>query len=357
MAFTTIDDPSAHFQVATWSGNNSNQAITNDGNSDLQPDLVWIKARNESTDHALLDSTRGLTKRLHSNTTDQETSDSSATMSSFDSDGFTMTQYNIANDADDTGVAWQWKANGGTTTAFSESGDNPGGTHQANQTAGFSIVRFVGTGADGTVAHGLGAAPEFIYHKRLDSNSSNNIVYHKHLGTGHNLFMNLNNQRDSDGALYFLNTAPTNTVFSAGGRSQLNENDSPTVAYCWADKQGYSKFGIYRGNGANEGPFIYLGFKPAMLMIKIAIGHTESWHLWDNKRVANGGNPNQAIVSPDTTGQDTGNSTPYNVDFLSNGFKIRDDHDLNNGDGDTYIFAAWAENPFVSSEGIPTTAG
>ena len=106
MAYTTIDDPSAHFQTATWSGNGSNQAITNDGNSDLQPDLVWIKARNESTDHALLDSTRGLTKRLHSNTNDQETNDSSATMSSFDSDGFTMNQYNIANDADDTGVEW-----------------------------------------------------------------------------------------------------------------------------------------------------------------------------------------------------------------------------------------------------------
>tara|TARA_Y100000289_G_scaffold4418_1_gene4053 strand:- start:240 stop:1316 length:1077 start_codon:yes stop_codon:yes gene_type:complete len=357
MAYTTIDDPSAHFQVATWSGNGSNQAITNDGNSDLQPDLVWIKPRNESSDSALLDSTRGLTKRLHANTNDSETNDSSATMSSFDSDGFTMTEYNIANDSDDTGVAWQWKANGGSTSSNSD-GDITS-TVQANTTAGFSIVTFTGTGSNATVGHGLGAVPTMFVVKRRSANEGW-TVYHRGIASSsaedYHLLFNTNTAR-VDQADIFNDTAPTSSVFTVGTNSATNASSSTYVAYCWTDIKGYSKFGQYKGNNDNDGAMIYTGFKPACIWIKIANGHNESWHIWDHKRVSSGGNPNQAAIEIDTTGQDKGDSTPYNIDFLSTGFKIREDHDIINGDTDRYIYAAWAQIPFVTSNGTATTAG
>ena len=357
MAYTTIDDPSAHFQVAIWSGNGSNQAITNDGNSDLQPDLVWIRARNESTDSALLDSTRGLTKRLHANTNDTETNDSSATMSSFDSDGFTMTEYNIANDSDDTGVGWQWKANGGSTSSNSD-GDITS-TVQANTTAGFSIVTYTGTGSDASVGHGLGVAPTMYVIKARDR-SDHWVVGHTSLGTStypYNLILSQNIAKQGGSFDDYFTADPTSTVLRLGNAGNVNGGSNTYVAYCWTDIKGYSKFGRYKGNADNDGAMIYTGFKPACIWIKCSNGHNESWHIWDHKRVSSGGNPNQAAIEIDTTGQDKGDSTPYNIDFLSTGFKIREDHDIINGDTDEYIYAAWAQIPFVTSNGTATTAG
>src|SRR5210317_2507942 len=156
MAYTTIDDPSAYFQTALWTGTGSSQTITNDGNSDLQPDWVWIKCRSTTRDHVLLDSTRGGTKALVSNTTGAEATDGAIT--AFNTDGFTHSGQNAYGGNGETHVAWQWKANGGTATAtISESGSNPAATVQANTTAGFSIITYTGTGSQGTIAHGLGA--------------------------------------------------------------------------------------------------------------------------------------------------------------------------------------------------------
>jgi hypothetical protein len=342
MAYTTIDDPSAHFQVATWSGNNSNQAITNDGNSDLQPDLVWIKARNESSDHALLDSTRGLTKRLHSNTNDQETNDSSATMSSFDSDGFTMTQYNVANDSDDTGVAWQWKANGGTTSSNS-TGDITT-TVQANTTAGFSIVTWTSAGST-NVGHGLGVAPNFIIMKALNASSENWLVGSDEIVWTKRIRLNLDSASATSSA---FGQAPTSSIFYCSPASSSYNY----VAYCFAEKQGYSKFGEYTGNGNADGPFVYTGFKPAWTMIK-EIPNAGSWYINDNKRDTF--NLVDQTVYADLSNAEATESN-NSMDYLSNGFKLRGTGNDTNLDDSTYIYMAFAEHPFVSSEGVPTTA-
>ena len=345
MAYTTIDDPSQYFQVATWSGNASNQAITNDGNSDLQPDWLWIKARNEASDHALLDSTRGLTKRIHSNTTDQETNDSSATVSSFDSDGFTMTQYNVANDSDDTGVAWQWKANGGTTSSNSDGSITS--TVQANTTAGFSIVTYTGAGGNQTIGHGLGVVPKWILIKRRDD-AGDWTGYHSVLGD--EKFMRLNSGNAvGDQATYFNDTTPTSTVFTVGNAGDVNYSTGTHVAYCFAEIQGYSKFGSYTGNGNTDGPFVYTGFKPAWLMYKTT--GTNNWNLLDNKRSPN--NVADKNFYPDSNNAEM---TSTKADFLSNGFKIRTSDNQSNTNGTAYIYMAFAEHPFVSSKGVPVTA-
>ena len=352
MAYTTIDDPSAYFQVATWSGNASNQAITNDGNSDLQPDWLWIKARNEASDHALLDSTRGLTKRIHSNTTDQETNDSSATVSSFDSDGFTMTQYNVANDSDDTGVAWQWKANGGTTSSNSDGSITS--TVQANTTAGFSIVTYTGTGSNATVGHGLNSAPQIVLLKGR-SNSGDWQMYNTNLsGTNKTISINTSDAANTESSPYysFNNTAPTSTVFSLGSGNTTNGSSRTFVAYCFAEIQGYSKFGSYTGNGNADGTFVYLGFKPAWVMVKLSSGSGEDWHMFDSKRSTSNVVKERLIAN----GAAAENANDSILDFLSNGFKFRENNAGWNGNNNTYIYMAFAEHPFVSSEGVPTTA-
>jgi hypothetical protein len=365
MAYTTIDDPSAHFQTLLYTGNAAaNRALTNDGNSDLQPDWLWIHPRNNSGGYfnALQDTSRGVTKILSSNATAAEVS-TSAQVLSVQSDGFTVDDnadgQNYVNLNNINYVAWQWKANGGTeTNSQAESGSNIACSVQANTTAGFSIITYTGTGGTGhTFLHGLGSAPAWFIIKRRNDTEDWLVYHHKNTSapeTDHLLLNTTDATSDSD--TRFDDTAPNGTEIALGNNAVCNADASTYVCYAFKEIKGFSKFGSYTGNADNNGPFVYLGFKPAWLLIKCSIGHTESWHMWDNKRVLLGGNPNQAALSPDTTGADTGSSTPYNVDFLSNGFKIREDHDITNGDGDTYVYMAFAESPFVSSEGIPTTA-
>ena len=372
MAYTTIDDPSAYFQTVLWTGDDqTDRAITNTGNSDLQPDLVWIKSRNDTYDHVVVDSSRGAStsttgKQLSTNLADTEPSNTNGHVKSFNSDGFNVRSGSSGgnplvgvNKNNITYVAWQWKVNGGTaTTSQSESGSNIACSVQANTTSGFSIITYTGTGGSGhTILHGLGSAPQVVIAKGR-SVGNHWRVYHKaNTSQPETDSLKFNdNDATADHSGWWDDTAPSSTEIALGNDDNTNEDGSTYVAYAWKAIKGFSKFGGYKGNGDNDGPLIYTGFKPAMLIIKCNVGHGESWHIWDNKRVLLGGNPNQAAVSPDTTGQDTQSSTPYNIDFLSNGFKIREDHDITNGDGDNYIYMAWAENPFVSSEGIPTTA-
>jgi len=352
MAYTTIDDPSAFFQTLLWTGDDSARSLTNTGNSNLQPDWIWTTSRSNGYNNGMFDSTRGANELLNSNTQNAEATLTTG-VSAFNSNGFSFSGAAYNTDGY-THVGWQWKANGGSRTTFTESGNNPGGGYQANTTAGFSIVDYTGTGGAGTVQHGLGAVPELIIFKDRDD-SSNWLVYTEPTGNTHTLFLNRNVAKEDDNTLY-NDTTPTSSVFTVGTHNDINENNDTYIAYCFTSIKGYSKIGSYEGNADNDGPFVYLGFKPAWLLIKISSGHNESWHIWDNKRVLLGGNPNQAAIEADTTGTDKGSSTPYNVDFLSNGFKIRDDHDITNGDGDDYVYMAFAENPFVSSKGVPTTA-
>ena len=354
MAYTNIDDPSAYFQTVLHSSANS-ATITNDGNSNLQPDLIWSKARGAAHNHGLYDSTRGVTKFLSSNATSTETTASSGyDLTSFNTDGFSTgnNQFNTICGGT-TYVAWQWKANGGTTTSFSESGNNPGGNRQTNTDAGFSIISYTGTGANASCAlvHGLGKAPEMVIFKRR--NAANWwATYHQGIGVDYKLALQDTGAKDADGA--FMNgTIPDATNIYVGGTSVHTNADNGTyICYAWTSIQGYSKFGKYVGNGNANGPFVYTGFKPAFVMIK-RTDSTGGWTIYDTKRGYNGNN--YELFPHSSEAEYTGTSY-FEADILSNGFKLRLTDGQINASSGTYIYMAFAENPFTTSTGTPTTA-
>ena len=358
-AYTAVNDPSAHFNIKLYSGvNNDNVALTFDANAgNFQPDWLWIKNRSTTQHHAVFDSSRGATKRILQDNSGQETTENT-NLDSFDSNGFTLDEETIVNKDGSNYVAWGWKANAGSLTTNDASSTGVGSLdsqYQANTTAGFSIVIWTGTGSAGTIAHGLGVAPKVMLVKNRDK-SSQFAVYHKDIGATHYLDTTDNNQKaDYDG--YWNDTHPTTSVFSVGSDGDVcGGSNEKVVAYCFAEIAGYSRFGSYLGNGNNSGPYIYTGFKPRWILITCSDGHDESWHVWDTERDANG-NPNREPLTANTTAAEIGgDSTPYDIDFCANGFKIREDHDITNGDGDRYIYMAFAKNPFVTSTGIPTTA-
>jgi len=352
MAYTTIDDPSAHFQIALYSGTGSGQQVTNDGNSDLQPDWIWTKRRDALGYHQLIDSSRGGTKRLWANDTGAEGTQNN--VASFDSDGFTAGDESDITTASTTQVAWQWKANGGTKTTFTESGNNPGGSYQVNTTAGFSILDYTGTGAAGTVAHGLGAVPEVMIVKDRSSDGDDWFVYHVITGNDGGTRLNTT-AADGDDSNRWNDTTPTSSVCTFGASGGTNDDGKATIAYVFAPIQGYSKFGSYKGNGAEpEGPFIYTGFKPAYILIHASSESGQAWVIGDNKRSPS--NPCLAKVFANTNNAEGAASGDNNWDFLSNGFRIVTQDDAMNKSGVTYIYMAFAEQPFVSSKGVPCTA-
>ena len=356
MAYTSIDDPSAYFQIKLYTGTQNSHAITLDGNSDMQPDWVWIKCRDDSHNHQVFDSVRGVHKRMRTDTTGAETT-SSESLKSFDSDGFTLgTQQNVNASAnnDNSFVAWNWKAG----TAFSNDAsstsvgtiDSSGST---NQTAGFSIVSWTGTGSAGTVAHNLGSVPEwYIIKNRSDAN--NWAIYHHKLNANPEQFTMYidGNSASTDDTGLANDTAPTSTVFSLTNGNYGNQNTYNYIGYFFSEVKGYSKFGSYTGNGNADGTFVYTGFKPAFVLAR-NIGATENWPLFDNKRDTH--NVVTSMLRADSS-QVEDTSSSYLVDFLSNGFKWKASDGKINGDGSTYIYMAFAENPFVTSTGIPATA-
>jgi len=349
MAYTTIDDPSAYFHVNLHSGNGTNNTdITFDANAgDFQPDWIWFKGRTSSAiDHALFDSSRGTTKILNSNNENTENAQG-ATLKAFNSNGF-----RVGDDAGDYGVnasgrtyvTWSWKCNGGSTSSNTDGSITS--TVQANTTAGFSIVTYTGTGSNATVGHGLGSAPNWLIVKsRGNADPWHNLV--DDIGADETLEFNTFNM----GTGIWNNTRPTSTVFSIGTNDGVNRSSGTFVAYCFAEKQGYSKFGSYTGNGNVDGTFVYTGFKPAWIMMKNISSNGNSWNILDNKRDPFNVMDTQLLADGNDVDQD------YDwMDFLSNGFKLRRNSTQNNADGSSYIYMAFAEHPFVSSEGVPTTA-
>tara|TARA_R110000787_G_scaffold106738_1_gene214580 strand:- start:19 stop:1089 length:1071 start_codon:yes stop_codon:yes gene_type:complete len=355
MAFTTIDDPSVYFQTQLYTGNGSaDHAITNGGNSDLQPDWVWIKNRDATDAHLGFDTNRGVTKMITMSDYVIEATDAD-TLDAFQSDGFRVDADVKVNTNTEKYVAWQWKCNAGTTeTAVTESGNNPGNTRQTNADAGFSIISYVGTGGAGTIAHGLGVAPEWFIVKATD-NATNWMCYHEANTADPETDALVWDETGatSDNSVWWNDTAPTSSVFTVGTHDRVNADGKNFIAYVFAPKQGYSKFGGYTGNGNNDGPFIYTGFKPAMFIRKRTNG-ANGWNIWDNKRAPF--NEMHASLASHTTDVEDANTGYNDVDFFSNGIKIHDTGDSHNLDGATYIYIAFAENPFVSSTGIPTTA-
>ena len=359
MAYTSIDDPSAYFHTQLYTGDgNATQAITNNGNSDLQPDWLWIKRRSDSEHHMVADSNRGAGKRLRSNSDDVEDDNG---VTSFNTDGFTTLSSAVWNASSETYVAWQWKANGGTTASNSNGGVTS--TVQANTTAGFSIVTWTGDGSDETVGHGLSSAPElFIIKNREDSTNwriGQDIVTGKKMTDGNGYYMELDDTKASTNPGSAVTwgstpTAPTSSVFTVGSNNAHNGSSDDFVAYCFHSVQGYSKIGTYTGNGNADGPFVYTGFKPAWVLIKRTDSSAE-WHMWDNKREDYNGNPNDTALRANNNNAES-DSTDYSIDFLSNGFKVRNASNLDNASSSTQIYMAFAEHPFVSSEGVPCTA-
>ncbi|MDA9965649.1 hypothetical protein N9D94_07590 [Gammaproteobacteria bacterium] len=370
MAYTNIDDPSAYFQTALHTSANA-ATITNDGNSNLQPDLIWSKARGAAHNHGLYDSTRGVTKFLNSNTTSAEgTASAGFDLISFDTNGFSTgnNQFNTICGGT-TYVAWQWKANGGTTSTDTNGSINS--TVQVNQDAGFSIVTYTGTGstADQTIGHGLGVRANAVIVKNRDG-AANWVVYVDGLTANHCMELNtLDTESDSTQGRVLSNagTRGTSTIFSirsgSGSVIQTNTSGEDYVAYCFASKQGYSKFGKYIGNGhsGGDGTFVYTGFAPRFVMIKRTDGAND-WILHDYKlgtlastgsEKGNVGNVNSAALRANETSttDDWGS-----IDMLSNGFKARSDAASVNASGGSYIYMAFAEHPFTTSTGIPTTA-
>ena len=361
MAYTNIDVPSAYFQTALYAGNGGTQSITNDGNSDLQPDWVWTKSRSDSSFHLVTDSTRGTTKRIYPNSTAAEESHSNM-VTAFNSDGFSIGNHSAINTSGYNYVGWQWKANGGTTASNTDGDINS--TVQVNQDAGFSIVTYTGNGstADQTVGHGLGVRANAVLVKNRDS-AANWVVYVDGLAVNHCLELNTTDpQSDSTQGRVLSSSAGsygTSSIFTlrngSGSVVQTNTSGEDYVAYCFAEKQGYSKFGSYVGNGNANGPFVYTGFKPAFVMMKRSDAAGSSWAIFDNKRSDSGFN----VIDKEIAANE--NSAEYdraaaNTDFLSNGFKIRNTDGWHNTSGGTYIYMAFAENPFTTSTGIPTTA-
>ena len=353
MAYTTITDPSAHFQTVLYSGNGGgSNAITNDGNSNLQPDWVWVKERTSTSSHALTNSNNGAGYILSSNNTNEQSSASA--FSSFNSDGFTVGSDGKTNESGQTYVGWQWKANGGNLTTVAESGSNVGYSRQVNTTAGFAIIKYTGIGSAAAVIHGMSATPSFFTVKRLTGNGYSWYTYH-HKNTIYpnteNLYLN-NSDATTDMDTVWNDQYPTSTEIKLGTNAGVNADGVDYIMYAFAEKQGYSKFGSYVGNGNADGPFVYTGFKPGWLMIKRTSG-SGWWNINDYKR--NSYNLEGQLVAANEEDAQYG-SNP--VDMLSNGFKLRvpnanSDQNENNSN---YVYVAFAENPFVATNGVPTTA-
>jgi hypothetical protein len=322
MAYTTIDDGSEYFQAITYTGNsNTSHAVTNTGNSNLQPDWIWVKIRTgQNDDHILVDSSRGNLKRLKSNQNYSEPSDA-AEIKSFDSNGFTLgTTDGTSNYNGFTYVAWQWKANGGTTSSNTDGSITT--TVQANTTAGFSIVTYTGNATNGaTIGHGLGAVPQVIIKKNRADNGTEWNVYHHSIGNTKSLFLNTTEAETTESA--YNNTSPTSSIQTINGSSANNGDGDGMIAYFFTPIKGYSKFGSYTGNGNADGPFVYTGFKPAWILFKNISTGDDNWTIVDNKRDIDNPTTHSLFPSGNNT-EDDGTGNGYiNVDFVSNGFKIR----------------------------------
>ena len=344
MAYTTIDKPSDYFVSNLHTGNGSTQNITG---LDFAPNWVWIKGRNQARNHTIFDSVRGVQKQIHSNKTSAESTQDNA-LSSFNSDGFSLGDNTGVNENTTTYVAWNWKA--GTSFSNDASSTSIGSIDSAGSVttdAGFSIVTF--TGNSGGIAHGLGQKPDMVIIKPRNVSGSW-IVTHKGLGAemqDYYQFLDTTAAKATSNDIW--GGEPTSTTFSVS--SSLIDSAN-YVAYCFAEKKGYSKFGSYTGNGNVDGTFVYTGFKPAFVLKK-NISVTRDWGINDIEREPF--NTNDNILRPNLANAEQSNSA-YAMDFLSNGFKLRGADAEINTSGNTYIYMAFAENPFVTSTGVPATA-
>ena len=341
-----INKPSEYFNTKLYTGNGTTNAITGVG---FQPDLLWIKARSSAYNHNLYDAVRGLSAgAIISNTTDAE--DSVQRIATLDADGFTTssTNYTYTNASGTTYVAWNWLANG---AGSSNTDGSITSTVSANTTSGFSIVKYTGTGANATVGHGLSSAPKMVIVKSTSA-VGDWLVGHSGIGFTERILLNTTGAKVTDSTSW-QDTAPSSSVFSIGTNGACNTSSVNYVAYCFAEKKGFSKFGSYTGNGNADGTFVYTGFKPAFVIVKKSSASGDNWSMLDNKR--NTFNGVDKYLFADTNAAE---GTVNYWDFTSNGCKNRNAAASGNSNaaGGTYIYMAFAEQPLVGTNGVPTTA-
>ena len=333
--YTAIDDPEAYFQAKIYTGNGTaigsgGLALTFDGDTDMSPDMVWIKGRSTPYSHQLYDTVRGVTKRVLPDLSTAEETDTEA-LTAFGSDGFTLGSNAGVNTSSGTHVAWCWKE---------------------SATAGFDIDSNSGTGSARTEAHSLSAVPHVIFTKSTNDTTNWAVYHHKNTSAPETDYLRLNDTRaTADDAERWNDTAPTSSVFSVGTDSETNSSGNSYITYLWSEKQGFSKFGSYTGNGNADATFIYTGFKPAFIICKNT-ADTDHWVMFDNKRNTP---PVNNILYPNLSGAEE-STAAQSFEFFSNGFRPTSNWSGNNTSGSIYIYMCFAEAPFVNSNGVPCNA-
>ena len=359
----SIKDGSKYFNTKTYTGNGSTQTITN---VNFQPDLVWVKSRSQSVNHLLFDAVRGFGSGKEISSDNQNPEGGMSTnlygyvsgVNSTSGGSFTVAAgtngANYVNVSSQTYVGWNWLAS--NTSGSSNTDGSITSTVSANPTAGFSIVTWNGSAANGTVGHGLNVAPSMIIFKRRN-NTTSWPVYHSTISPSNVLYLNeLASQASSGNSFGSTPTAPTSTVFSVGDKGDTNYGTM--VAYCFAEVEGYSKIGSYIANNSSDGPFIYCGFKPALVLLRSYNGSSgRDWLLYDSTRSTYNNEAGALTPNETITEAARGDATYKAIDFVSNGFKLRTNGTPNmNASSESYIFMAWAEHPFGGSNVSPAAA-
>ena len=345
MAYITFQ-PSDYFNTKLYTGTGSSNAQTGVG---FQPDWLWIKDRDSgSNSHIITDAIRGTNKIIFTDSNGVELTDANR-VTSFNSDGFTVGTDGSTNTNTNDYVSWNWKANG-------QGSSNTDGTinttyTSASTTSGFSICQWTGSGANATIGHGLGVVPKMIMVKNLATTDSWN-VYHESMGNNKRVFLDTTGDQSTTSDAWNT-TSPTTSVFSVGTNTGTNKSGDALIAYCFAEIKGFSRIGFYTGNGSVSGPFVYTGFKPAFVLFKEYTGAGDAnWVIQDSKRV--GFNPNNNRLFPNDSAAE--NTSSFRIDMLSNGFKLTSNDGDANQSGNDFLYMAFAEHPFVSSNNVPVTA-
>ena len=342
MAYSTISKPSLHFNTKLYTGNGSTQSITGVG---FQPDWVWLKKRNSTADHGLYDAVRGVTKQLYSNDSAAEATNANS-LTAFGTDGFSIGTSSMINGNSDTFASWNWKANG---AGSSNSDGDITSTVSVNTTSGFSIVKWTANSSNkGTIGHGLGTKPKIVIYKQRTASGAWYVLYD--FVDGSQDYVLLNQTTTASNLSESTYGTPTSSTIS-----NIGFGGDDLIAYCFAEKKGYSKFGSYTGNGNADGTFVYTGFSPAFLIFK-RTDTTNNWIMYDNKR--NEFNVVNTQLYADSSGAEGSAGSGVGTDILSNGFKQRGTGNSYNASGGSYIFMAFAEEPLVANVGnsIPATA-
>ena len=350
MAYSTIPKGNLYMNPVMYTGTGSTRSVTGVG---FQPDWTWIKGRSTAYSHNIYDSVRGVTKIIKSNSNTAEDTQSTS-LTAFNTDGFTLGSYDESNYNSRTYASWNWKAGTSVSGTTTGSGTGQSYTGSVNTTAGFSIIRYPGNNTAGhEIPHNLGVVPSIIFVKKLNDTDSW-IVYTAPTGRTNAAHLNTTDLFGAS-STYWNDVSPTSSVFTVGG-NQTNEGSKDYIAYSFSPIQGYSRIGQYTGNGSSDGTLVYTGFKPAYVMYK-GRSVAESWKIYDNTRQPNNV-VNLALDANSSSVEDSGGGG-NDIDFLSNGFKQRGSDSRANGTNQTYIYMAFAENPFVATSGtnaIPVTA-